>query len=254
MEKELLENENIENIDDEVRAARGETESAKPVVEQTEEVEQIDESQWTVIKKVRHSSESVQKEDLPEAEVEVVAAETEPVAAETEPVAEATEPVAAEPEGASEDADKKSDDAISESVDVEKKVERYEPIRKSEPAKSPVKEAESAPKAELDEAEVVIAPVEKIDIPDEEEKEEEDQPDTKQMAAEAKRARKEARKEARAAAKEAKENERDHEDDGSVFKSKGFRKTWNIISFILLILAIGVPTALLLYIILYFFF
>ena len=247
MEKELLENENIENIDDEVRAARGETESAKPEVEQAEEIEQIDESQWTVIKKVRHSSETVQKEDLPEAEVEVVAEATEPVAAETEPVA-------AETEGASEDADKESDDAISESVDVEKKVERYEPIRKSEPAKSPVKEAKSAPKAELDEAEVVIAPVEKIDIPDEEEKEEEDQPDTKQMAAEAKRARKEARKEARAAAKEAKENERDHEDDGSVFKSKGFRKTWNIISFILLILAIGVPTALLLYIILYFFF
>lgn len=247
MEKELLENGNIENIDDEVRAARGETESVKPEVEQAEEIEQIDESRWTVIKKVRHSSESVQKEDLPEAEVEVVAEATEPITAETEPVTEETE-------GASEDADKESDDAISESVDVEKNVERYEPIRKSEPAKSPVKEAESAPKAELDEAEVVIAPVEKIDIPDEEEKDEEDQPDTKQMAAEAKRARKEARKEARAAAKEAKENERDHEDDGSVFKSKGFRKTWNIISFILLILAIGVPTALLLYIILYFFF
>jgi hypothetical protein len=66
------------------------------------------------------------------------------------------------------------------------------------------------------------------------------------MASEAKRERK-------AAKKEAKQNTPDYEDDGSIFKAKSFRETWDKICFVLLILAIGLPVGLLVYIIMHFF-
>ncbi len=94
-------------------------------------------------------------------------------------------------------------------------------------------------------AEIEVIPEEKIK-PYTEVVEEADEPSAQLMAKEAKRARREARR-------EAKENELDREDDGSVFKSPGFRKVWNVISLILLILSIGLPVGLLLYIILHFF-
>lgn len=71
-------------------------------------------------------------------------------------------------------------------------------------------------------------------------------PSSKDLAKKAKQARKAARK-------EVKENEVDYEDDGSIFKTKSFRRIWNLVSFILLIAAIALPVSLLIYIILHYF-
>lgn len=71
-------------------------------------------------------------------------------------------------------------------------------------------------------------------------------PSSKELAKKAKQARKAARK-------EVKENEVDYEDDGSIFKTKSFRRIWNLVSFILLIAAIALPVGLLIYIIMHYF-
>lgn len=71
-------------------------------------------------------------------------------------------------------------------------------------------------------------------------------PSSKELAKKAKDTRREARR-------EVKESEVDREDDGSIFKTKGFRKLWDRICLVLLILAIGLPICLLAYIIFYFF-
>ena len=93
---------------------------------------------------------------------------------------------------------------------------------------------------QLPEPEVQVAEVEKI------EPIEEYSTDTKTLV-------KMAKKVGRAARREAKENEVDYEDDGGIFKSKSFRKTWEKICLALLILAIGIPVGLLVYIIWHFF-
>lgn len=63
----------------------------------------------------------------------------------------------------------------------------------------------------------------------------------------------EAKKDRKAAKKEAKQNTPDYDDDGSIFKTKGFREMWDKICFALLVLAIGIPVTLLVYIIVTFF-
>ena len=50
-----------------------------------------------------------------------------------------------------------------------------------------------------------------------------------------------------------KEEKRDRNDDGSIFTTKAWRALWDKICFVLLVAAIGIPTAILVYIIAFFF-
>lgn len=60
-------------------------------------------------------------------------------------------------------------------------------------------------------------------------------------------------KKERAEISEKKEEKRDHNDDGSIFTTKAWRSLWDKICFVLLVAAIGIPTAILVYIIAFFF-
>ena len=174
-----MENNNIENIDEEVKAAQAETEQATeempkeeytaPTEEQTAEAE---EAEWTAIKreKAEPETEEQKENEVPEPEVMPKAIE--------EPKIE---------------------------VLSDKKFKPVEEVNEDILGRS-----------------------------------------SKLMASEAKRERK-------AAKKEAKQNTPDYEDDGSIFKTKSFRDTWDKICFVLLLVAIGVPVVLLAYIILHYF-
>lgn len=123
----------------------------------------------------------------------------------------------------------------SEESDVEKEEEAQAAEEAVTVEEMPEPEIESLP-----EPEVKVAAVEEI------EPIEEYSTDTTTMA-------KLAKKERKAMRREVKEAEVDYEDDGSVLKTKSFRKLWNSICFVLLIVSIGLPIGLLIYIIMHYF-
>ncbi len=119
----------------------------------------------------------------------------------------------------------------------------------AEAEEAPAEGKQDSPVETPDEPKVTVAEVEEI------EPIETYSADTAAMAKQAKKAGKEARREAKRNTEiyEAEQSSAERADDGSILKSKSFRDIWEKICLALLIVAIGVPVALLVYIIMNYF-